>query len=467
MASSIVAPKRARGPRGLPVYICEYHDEALRCIHHAIRKRHMPFDGLTMVHLDAHPDLSASATMPAETVFKSPHEVYYALRSDPGGIAQWILPAVYGGHFRCVWWVRPAWALQIADGDYDVTVGGCARPPDGGHESACSGARRAGGAGPALRGRDACTPGASLAPNGAPGKEAAKLGAALERVDEEPPKTIRISSREPYFVEDGLFCPTSAQAEPKPLRMLVSQLPSAEGAIPLLEAAGCGPGEQRPRQAASGSWTLDVCLDYFACGNPFLSRTRPRIAAPFAAVQNGASFRRRPVEDEAAFLAERDAFDAAYSAVLRGSGERGGLDAAPAGDGSLDTLLGAVGRFLPEDERVALLADLRTALGSARDSELQQILEAGDMVTLPLHAVTEEEIKERLAAFQAFVARLCSDAGLGSRPGAVTIARSVVDGFCPMRWLCTLERGVLEVLQLCFGTLGILYSDELDALEVQ
>lgn len=46
--------KRARGElKGLPVYVCEYHDEALRCLHHAIRRRRVPFSDLCMVHLDA------------------------------------------------------------------------------------------------------------------------------------------------------------------------------------------------------------------------------------------------------------------------------------------------------------------------------------------------------------------------------------------------------------------------------
>jgi len=427
----------------------------------------MPFDGLTMVHLDAHPDLSASATMPAETVFKDPHEVYFALRSDPGGIAQWILPAVYGGHFSCVWWVRPSWAVQISDGDYNVTVGGCRRPPEEGHEGACSSTGPARTTGAAARSKDACTPGKRLAPSGVPGKDAANPEVSLSRIEEETPETIRISCREHYFVEDGLYCPSSEQAAPKPLRLLVSQLPSAEGSIPLLEAADCNSDGEKSKQAVCSAWTLDVCLDYFACGNPFLTRTRPHIAAPFAAIQNAVSCRQHSVDDVVAFKAESDAFDAAYKAVLRDSLRECGPDGENDDNDSDDALLEALGRFLPEGKRAALLADLRTVLESARDSELEQILEAGDMVTLPSHAVTEEEVGERLAAFQAFVNRLCSDAGLRSGPKAVTIARSVVDGFCPMRWLCPLERGVLEVLQQCFGALDIIYSDELDALEVQ
>merc|ERR1711920_318450 len=102
---------------------------------------------------------------------------------------------------------------------------------------------------------------------------------------------------------------------------------------------------------------------------------------------------------------------------------------------------------------------------TARESELQQILEASDMVTLPLHHAKEDEVAERLAAFEAFLGCICSDAGLGSQPRAVTIARSVVDGFCPMRWLCTLEQGVLDVLQRRLGLLDVFYSDELDVPE--
>lgn len=35
----------------------------------------VPFEGLTMVHLDAHPDLSASTTMPAQLIMEEPYQV--------------------------------------------------------------------------------------------------------------------------------------------------------------------------------------------------------------------------------------------------------------------------------------------------------------------------------------------------------------------------------------------------------
>ncbi|OLP80252.1 UPF0489 protein C5orf22-like [Symbiodinium microadriaticum] len=108
--------KRRKGP--LPVFVCEYHDEALRFLHFCIRRRKIPFGDLAMVHLDAHPDLSASTQLEADRIYDSPLEVYAALREEDGGIAQWILPAVYGGHLSSVWWVRPPGSQQISDGTY-------------------------------------------------------------------------------------------------------------------------------------------------------------------------------------------------------------------------------------------------------------------------------------------------------------------------------------------------------------
>ncbi|CAK0881737.1 unnamed protein product [Prorocentrum cordatum] len=440
--------RRAGRPKDLPVYVCEYHHEALRCLHHAIRRRWLPFSDLTMVHLDAHPDLAASTTLPAETIFQSPPDVYFEMQKDPGGIAQWILPAVYGGHFSCVWWVRPAWAEQIDDGEYNIAVGRAARSP------------AAAAAAPDPRARDARAQG--------PPRQAAALEARLE---EEPVETLRISCAAPYFVEDGTYCPEAELRDPKPLRLLVSELPRA----------GPDRGWEWLSTAAS-AWTLDVCLADsvteqgaeqvldrqdefasqvadFACGNPFVCGVRPHIAAALSAVQNGASFRQAEVTDVAKFMSDGKAFDAAYNALLRSS-----MDAEPDPE-----LLRALGELLPGDRRAELLEALGDALAEAGASELQQLLEAGDMVTLPLsRPSSEEELAVPLADFERFLARLIAEPpprGMGCSPAAVTVARSVVDGFCPMRWLCTLEAGVLGAVRRCVGEVQVIYSDELDLLD--
>eukprot|EP00928_Gymnodinium_smaydae_P042873 TRINITY_DN28834_c1_g2_i1.p1 TRINITY_DN28834_c1_g2~~TRINITY_DN28834_c1_g2_i1.p1 ORF type:complete len:578 (-),score=103.60 TRINITY_DN28834_c1_g2_i1:42-1523(-) len=488
-----------------------------------------------MVHLDAHPDMSASSTMPAETVFADPRGVYFAMRGDASGIAQWILPAVYGGHLRTIWWVRPTWAEQIADGDYDVYVGrapsrtsivddAAGRVGEGKQVSRCRDAVSLPRALPATPGaipvaaETSCGDGASRAEDASVtscGADAScgdrGTGPALvpPQPEKPAPETIHISCAAPYFVEDGLYCEEDDLISEKPLRFLVSPSPQDCVSSSAVESATDLVGSAIAATAGTGQWILDVCLDYFACGNPFLTHVRPHIAAPFAAVQNAALYRQGTVDDVPRFFLERDAFDAAYYALLRaaianaaGSGmetassvvdEHGrhqseepaaDADASASEGGSSEdcsddefmhrALLRTLVDLLPAERRSELLGALRAAIGDAHKHELQEIMEAGDMVTLPLHPTTNDEVTERLRAFEAFLSRLDAAASaaagaeaasrLGS-PSVVTIARSVVDGFCPMRWHCALEQGVMDVLRRRYGDLHILYSDELDALE--
>ncbi|CAE8602764.1 unnamed protein product [Polarella glacialis] len=423
---------------GLPVFVCEYHDEALRCLHVAIRRRKLPFDGLTMVHLDAHPDMSASTTLPAEVVFQEPWHVYSALRSDPSGIASWILPAVYGGHLNCVWWVRPEWARQIADGDYRVQVGRAVTTSEGGSSSSS----------------------APAASKDLPKKGLARFtprpptsGVTTANLQQEagPLETIRISCSQPYFVEDGIFAPDSELKDAKPLQFLVSQMPGADERIALWEEEEDRKAGSLPKTSGS-PWVLDVCLDYFACGNPFLTQVRPHIAAAFADVQDAATFRAGSVEDAARFISERDAFDAAFAEVLRqaieapaaeeddaqGSEQGDGtipeedeavdLDEEEEEEGPLEEAVAALGKYLPGSRREALLAALSSVLREVRESELHQLRDAGSMVTLPLHPPSESELRERLGAFEDFLTRLCaqhaSKAGNGAdgRPDEISVA---------------------------------------------
>lgn len=101
----------------LPVWICENHDEVLYYIHRAIASRHLPFEAITLLHFDSHPDLTIPVDLSAEVIYDK--EVLY----DKISIADWILPAVYAGHINCVIWMKPYWADQMQDGDYRFKIG--------------------------------------------------------------------------------------------------------------------------------------------------------------------------------------------------------------------------------------------------------------------------------------------------------------------------------------------------------
>eukprot|EP00434_Breviolum_minutum_P005213 symbB.v1.2.004594.t1/scaffold261.1/size248783/22 len=255
----IVVIKDAKRHRSeIPVFICEYHNEALRCLHFSIRRHKVPFEGLTMVHLDAHPDLSASTTMAAQLIMEEPHQAYDVLRDDPSGIAQWILPAAYAGHLNCVWWLRPSWAQQIADGDYHVHVG---------H---------------------------ALAAAQAPHRDASRARGGAAVPEKEAVESLKISCR----------CCLKPR-HPWCIWALTNLL----GSLMCL-GKNCGIGSSQALKE------LQVCMDFFACGNPFLVQVRPEIAKPFAEVLNSASFRQGSVSNLRKFLEEKEAFEAAYDKFL-------------------------------------------------------------------------------------------------------------------------------------------------------
>lgn len=104
----------------LPVIVVEDHHEVLPHIYRAIGSKHLPLDGLTMVHFDSHPDMLIPVDMPAETVFNK-EELFDSL-----SIENWILPAVYAGHINHVVWVKPPWCGQIQDRTSSFYVGQCA-----------------------------------------------------------------------------------------------------------------------------------------------------------------------------------------------------------------------------------------------------------------------------------------------------------------------------------------------------
>lgn len=109
--------KKRRIYSKLPVVIVEDHHEVLKHIYRAIATRHLPFENISMIHLDSHPDLQIPSKIPAQDIF-SLNELSKHL-----SIENWIIPAVYAGHINQLVWVKPPWADQLPEGPRQVTVG--------------------------------------------------------------------------------------------------------------------------------------------------------------------------------------------------------------------------------------------------------------------------------------------------------------------------------------------------------
>ncbi|XP_033102658.1 UPF0489 protein C5orf22 homolog [Anneissia japonica] len=113
----IIGFKMLKSYKCLPVYVVENHQEALQHIYRAMGSRHLPLDGVVMVHLDAHPDLMISTDMKANVVCNK-----QALFENLS-IENWIMPAMYSGHLHHVVWVKPPWANQLELGQTTFHIG--------------------------------------------------------------------------------------------------------------------------------------------------------------------------------------------------------------------------------------------------------------------------------------------------------------------------------------------------------
>lgn len=95
----------------------EYHNEVVPYIFRNIGSRHLPSKGLTIVHLDSHPDLLIPKKMESGDVFDK--AVYCSLTD----IADWLLPSAYSEVFKSIVWVKPPWAKQMPEGAQTFRIG--------------------------------------------------------------------------------------------------------------------------------------------------------------------------------------------------------------------------------------------------------------------------------------------------------------------------------------------------------
>lgn len=95
----------------------EYHNEVLNHIYRSIGSKHLPLEGITIVHFDSHPDMLIPKDMPENYVYDK--EKLF----DSISIENWMLPGAYAGHFRHLWWIKPEWSEQIQNCNTKFLIG--------------------------------------------------------------------------------------------------------------------------------------------------------------------------------------------------------------------------------------------------------------------------------------------------------------------------------------------------------
>ncbi|KAG8183446.1 hypothetical protein JTE90_005704 [Oedothorax gibbosus] len=92
-------------------------DQALQHIYRAIGSKKIPFENGLMMHFDSHPDLVVPKHLDAERIYEKQYVINCL------SIENWIIPAVYAGHFNSLVWMKPFWATQIDNGLHPFKLG--------------------------------------------------------------------------------------------------------------------------------------------------------------------------------------------------------------------------------------------------------------------------------------------------------------------------------------------------------
>ncbi len=117
-AGILAVSARAAAPAAVPVAICGPHHRALAHWLSAGQDGTLPRGGVTVIHIDAHPDLAVPAgSWPSGWPARP---ASFVARTD---IATFQLAAVRAGLVDEIVWLRPSWARQLADGEYRISVG--------------------------------------------------------------------------------------------------------------------------------------------------------------------------------------------------------------------------------------------------------------------------------------------------------------------------------------------------------
>uniref|UniRef100_A0A8C5K8N6 RIKEN cDNA 6030458C11 gene n=1 Tax=Jaculus jaculus TaxID=51337 RepID=A0A8C5K8N6_JACJA len=424
----------------LPVWVVEDHQEALPFIYRAIGSKHLPASNIRLVHFDSHPDLLIPVNMAADTVFDK--ETLFGELS----IENWIMPAVYAGHFSHVIWLHPTWAQQIREGKHHFLVG-----------------------------KDTST------------------------------TTIRVTSTDHYFLSDGLFVPEDQLENQKPLQLDVvlvkpytvctnqdenASVSSAKKPKLALEdgektapaecdtdsegleqdtapqrsdhacrqpshSRSCAETEQCQSSATTeeileilkngNAFVLDIDLDFFSVKNPFKEMFTQEEYKILQELYQFKKPRSDPTKEDLIDTVDTrthqlEDLEATFADLCDGDDEE------------------TVQRLASNPGMESLVPLIKSLKKRMEVPDYEMVHQAGltcDYSELPHHVSTEEEIENLIQSVYYLLKNL-------PKPTLVTIARSSLDEYCPSDQVDAIQDRVLGALRSLYGPLDthLVYSAE-------
>ncbi len=401
----------------IPVVIVESHQHVLEHVHDVLRKKKLFRDSWSMVHFDAHPDLACSKRAPAIAFFnpRQFHEsensmdddedddgngknLYELLDLTSSGIAEWILPLVLAAKLNKIEWIKPSFSSQMTPGNYEFAVG----------------------------------------------VETTSNESITSYLDLPASAKVKVDFHHPYYLDDASVTSTDQLVLKQTLELQVSELPS------------------KPKVRGGKSlWTLDICLDYFACQNPYiadLERRNALVARAFLNLMESSCFNsnnsKSKITNGLEYQTEILCFYKLLEQLLEDHVDDE-TNKLKLDDTSIISSLEEISKYFetPNQAR-GLIRQLVTEINNDDngDALLSMVIEAIPNWSMPHDPSSAliDKMNESLMLVEAHIQEHIEKSG---KPFLVTIARSTLDGFCPPQVVETLQEKVLDILgkQISYG----------------
>ena len=193
--------------------IVEDHSDIVPFLHALVRAKKLEF-GAAIFHFDAHPDMSLPCGHPVEA-WQSSTSLYYDVLNTEGCISEFLLPLSYTKIINEIVWIRSSWCDQFEDGSVSFLVGN-----------------------------------SNTNDEDDDGDVKDKTSVAA------------VTFHAPYYLDEGVVVD---KTEIISARTVNFHTCSASDDISQLEFIN-----NHSRNTSKINWILDICLDYFTTGNPFL-----------------------------------------------------------------------------------------------------------------------------------------------------------------------------------------------------
>jgi hypothetical protein len=334
-----------------------------------------------MLHFDSHPDLAVSPTIDPDLVF-TPRALYEALDVSSAGIAEWILPLVYGKHLTHVFWIKNVWSRQFEN------------------------------------------------------KRRYELFVVRQEKQGEEGGVMKVGSKDnleiPYYIDDDSFIKLNQSQPQIDWSLSVNEL-NASGD----EIDQALPSEiSKTICATPGGWVLDICLDYFAVLNPFLADLPSNIGGAMLEVSTRVLFRSKPEvltslgDDDDPVMKARLEFEGLLSEFLTAA-------SSSMNDNEVEQCDSAPLTKFYETSEIGedLLNSIKDAIKGSADPEKYSKM-CVDIIPVSMlpHCVCDSQftaafIEDEVEKVKNFLTSIKG----GGAPGLVTIARSVEDVSCSLK----------------------------------